>query len=413
MFLSVLQCHSFQNTILSQKRKNMLNHRLSSFYRPAEVGTPLSQVDTPCLIIDLNSFENNLKKLHESLRTSGLSDVKVRPHSKSHKCPTIALQQVALGAVGVCCQKVSEAEAMVAGGVKDVLISNEVVGASKLKKVARLAKNAKVTICVDHPVNVLDLDAAASEENAIIHVLVEINVGANRCGIEPGEPAVELAKLVQKCRNLRFDGIQGYHGLAQHIRNFEDRGSAILGACDKVRHTLQKLSQEGIPCSVVTGAGTGTFMFEAASKLYTEIQPGSYLFMDADYSKNNWFPWNFSEGSEASLQHPVFEQSLFIWTSVMSCPTKDRAIVDAGHKAASIDSGLPLVYKMPSDVVYTEPSDEHGILKLNGTTFLLGEKLMLIPSHCDPTVNLYDHFVCIRDGYVEALWPITARGSLL
>ncbi|HSN39141.1 MAG TPA: DSD1 family PLP-dependent enzyme [Burkholderiales bacterium] len=369
-------------------------------YLPATVGMPLAEVDTPCLILDLDAFERNLRRLNESL--AGRS-VMVRPHAKSHKCPEIALRQIALGAVGVCCQKVSEAEALVEGGVGDILIANEVVGAPKLKRLAALAKRARVAVCADNAENIAALDAAARESGVRLDVLVEINVGANRCGVEPGEPALALARKITASPSLRFAGLQAYQGSAQHFRRVEERRAAIEAAVAFVRRTAALLDQAGIPCGKVTGAGTGTYVFEAASEVYHEIQPGSYIFMDADYARNDW--------TESGI--PRFEHSLFVWTTVMSRPSPGRAIVDAGLKASSIDSGMPRVADAPG-VEYVKASDEHGVLELNGAPgYALGDKLRLIPGHCDPTVNLYDQYICIRNGRVEAIWPITARGALL
>jgi 3-hydroxy-D-aspartate aldolase len=371
-----------------------------AYYTPAQIGMPLAEVDTPALLLDLDVFECNLRLLHESVAGR---NIKLRPHAKSHKCPEIALRQMALGAVGVCCQKVSEAEAMVDGGVNDVLIANEVVGAAKLKRLAALSGRAKIAVCADHPDNVAALDAAAREAGVRLDVLVEVNVGANRCGVEPGEPAFKLAQQIHAAKNLRFAGLQAYQGGAQHMRKTEERRAAIEAACEKVKRTTALLTQAGIPCERVTGAGTGSYMFEAASSVYHELQTGSYIFMDADYAKNDW--------TESGI--PRFEHSLFVWTTVMSCPAPDRAICDAGLKASSVDSGMPRVFDTPG-AEYIKASDEHGVLKLNdGVVMPLGHKLKLVPGHCDPTVNLYDHLVCVRNGVVEALWPITGRGALL
>ena len=346
-----------------------------TYYAPAQLGMPLAEVDTPALILELDAFERNLQRLHTSLASR---NIKVRPHAKSHKCPQIALRQMALGAVGVCCQKVSEAEAMVDGGVSDVLIANEVVGAVKLKRLAALSKRAEIAVCADHPDNVVALDAAARDAGVTLNVLVEINVGANRCGIEPGEPAFNLAQQIHACKNLHFAGLQAYQGGAQHLRKTEERRAAIEAACEKVNCTTALLAKAGIPCERVTGAGTGTYLFEAASNIYHELQTGSYIFMDADYAKNDW--------TESGI--PRFEHSLFVWTTVMSC-APDRAIVDAGLKASSVDSGMPRVFDTPG-VEYIKASDEHGVLQLSaGVSLPLGHKLKIVPGHCDPTVNLY------------------------
>jgi D-serine deaminase-like pyridoxal phosphate-dependent protein len=368
-------------------------------YPPATIGAPLSEVDTPALLLDLDAFESNLRRLNESF---GGRKVAVRPHAKSHKCPQIALRQIALGAVGVCCQKVSEAEALVEGGVGDVLIANEVVGAAKLRRLAALSKQARVAVCADDASNVKALDTAARDFGVTLDVLVEINVGANRCGVEPGEPAVALAKAIASAANLRFAGLQAYHGSAQHLRKVDERRAAIESAVQKVKRTRELLGAAGIACPKATGAGTGTYLFEAGSTVYDELQPGSYIFMDADYARNDW--------TESGI--PRFEHSLFVWTTVMSRTSADRAIVDAGLKASSIDSGMPkLADGGPAE--YVKASDEHGVIQLNGAAgYAVGDKLRLIPGHCDPTVNLYDHFICIRAERVEAIWPITARGAV-
>jgi D-serine deaminase-like pyridoxal phosphate-dependent protein len=357
---------------------------------PAQPGQPLVEVDTPALILDLDAFEANIRRLGEALAGR---KIRVRGHAKTHKCPEIALRQIAAGAVGVCCQKVSEAEAMVAGGVGDVLVSNEVVGAQKLLRLARLAKRARIGVCVDHPEQVVALGDAVKAEGAQIDVYVEIDVGARRCGVQPGEPATP---------GLRFTGLQAYQGSAQHVRTMDDRKAKIAVAIEAASKTRQLIEAAGIACPIVTGAGSGSFMFEAASNVYDELQPGSYLFMDADYARNEWAP-----------PMPRFEHSLFVLTTVMSRPVPERIVVDAGLKASSVDSGLPTVWQRPG-LEFVRASDEHGVIeaKAGAEAPDLGDKLLLVPGHCDPTVNLYDWYVCMRGGVVESLWPITARGAI-
>ena len=366
---------------------------------PAAVGMALADVDTPALILDLDAFERNLARMADAVRGQ---PVRLRPHAKSHKSAEIALRQIAAGAVGVCCQKVSEAEALVAGGVGDVLIANEIVGARKLERLAALARRAQLGVCVDDGQNVLDLDAAAARAGVRLDVLVEINVGADRCGVAPGAPALALARRILASRNLRFAGLQAYHGGAQHLRSVAARRGAIERAVAMVRATRELIVGNGIPCDTVTGAGTGSFPLELASGAYDELQPGSYIFMDADYRRN-----------EFDAAWPCFEQSLFVWTTVMSRPNAQRAVVDAGLKASSVDSGMPQLWDLPG-VEYAKASDEHGVLAVaaGAQAPALGAKLLLVPGHCDPTVNLYDWFVCVRQGVVESLWPVTARGAL-
>jgi len=370
----------------------------------------LSDVDTPALIIDLDAFDRNLDRMAAFASQAGVA---LRPHAKTHKSAIVAKCQIDRGAVGICCQKVSEAEAMVDGGIRDVLVSNEVIGERKLSRLAALARNARIGLCVDHATGVEQAGAAARRAGVELSVLVEIDVGAGRCGVAPGEPALRLAEAVAGAQGLTFGGLQAYHGAAQHYRSHDDRRVAIDGAIEAVKRTLELLDGRGLtPCSV-TGAGTGTFEFESTSDAYTEIQPGSYVFSDADYARNLG-----KDGTPTA----TFEHALFVQTTVMSRPSEDRAIVDAGHKAAAVDSGMPVPLGL-ADVAYERPSDEHGVLTAkNGGLPSLGQKILLIPGHCDPTVNLHDHFVCVRglddrdegidDGRVEDIWPITARGAI-
>jgi D-serine deaminase-like pyridoxal phosphate-dependent protein len=365
---------------------------------PASIGQRLEQVDTPALILELDAFEYNLRTLADMAR----GRVRVRAHAKTSKCAEVSKRQMALGAVGVCCQKVAEAEAMVGGGIPDVLVSNEVVGAAKIERLAQLARRARIGVCVDDAGNVRDLEAAAQRAGAKLDVFVELEVGMGRCGVAPGEPALALARAVAACANLRFAGLQAYNGRAQHVRSNEDRRALIGKAAAAVRMTRELLVRNGIPCPIVTGAGSGTFMFEVESGAWDEIQPGSYAFMDADYAKNEW-----------AAPLPRFEHALFVLATVMSRSKPERAIVDAGLKASSVDSGMPAVWRRPG-LTYALASDEHGFIDIapGAAAPALGDKLLLVPGHCDPTINLYDWYVCVRAGVVEALWPITARGAL-
>jgi 3-hydroxy-D-aspartate aldolase len=358
---------------------------------PAAVGQRLEEVDTPALVLDLDVFEKNLKTLVSAVGNR----VRVRPHAKTHKCPEVAKRQIALGAIGMCCQKVSEAEAMVEGGIADVLVSNEVVGAQKLARLADLSRRARLGVCVDNIENLRDIGRTGAK----LDVYVELEVGMRRCGVAPGEPAVALAREIVKFPNLRFGGLQAYHGRAQHMRTMEERHAVIELAAQHVQHTKKELQKAGIACPVVTGAGSGTFMFEVQSGTWDEIQCGSYAFMDVDYGRNEW-----------AAPLPRFENSLFVYATVMSRPSDRMAIVDAGLKASSVDSGMPGVWQRPG-LAYTHASDEHGWVE-GPNVPALGEKMLLVPGHCDPTINLYDWYVCVRKGRVEELWPITARGAV-
>jgi 3-hydroxy-D-aspartate aldolase len=373
---------------------------------PAAPGMPYADIDTPALVIDLDAFERNLKRMADAVSKAG---VRLRPHAKTHKSPVIGLKQMALGAVGLCCQKVSEAEAMVLGGVPDVYVSNEVVGARKLDRLAALARQARVMVAVDNEAAIKPLAEAAARHGAQVRVLVEINVGANRCGVEPGEPAVRLAEAIAREKNLKFAGLQAYQGRAQHLRTIEERKSAIADAVERAGRTVNLLKETGLSCDVVGGAGTGTYELESVSGVYNELQAGSYIFMDADYARNKK-----ADGS----RYDAFEHALFVLASVMSTPIPERAVIDGGLKTFSFDTGVPEVHGL-AGAVYERPSDEHGNLNLTACNERpgLGDKILLIPGHCDPTVNLHDWYIGVRgmgmaDARVESVWPVAARGAL-
>ncbi len=364
---------------------------------PARAGMAVAEVDTPSLLIDLDAYERNVERMACCVADAGL---RLRPHAKTHKSVDIANHQIARGAVGICCQKVSEAEVMVRGGVGDVLISNQVVTPRKIVRLAVLATRARVLVCVDDAGNIDELSAAAQRHRARIEVLVELDVGAGRCGVRPGEPALSLARRGAAAGGLTFAGLQAYQGKAQHVRDFAERKALVDEAIAQVAHTVALLKVEGLDCDIVTGAGTGTYRFEAASSVYNELQCGSYIFMDADYQRVRM---------ENGRGIDEFENSLFIYTTIMSKAKPERAVCDAGLKAQSVDSGLPVIFGR-QDVEYVQASDEHGVISDPDNRLRLGEKLYLVPGHCDPTVNVHDWYVGVRNGRVEAVWPVSARG---
>ena len=361
---------------------------------PAEPGMSETEVDTPALLVDLDAMEDNLDRMAAFCQQAG---VKLRAHAKTHKSPLIAHWQIARGAVGQCVQKVAEAEILVWGGVRDVLISNEVVSPAKLARIAALARIATVSVCADDLDMVDRIETAARGAGTRLTVLVEINVGAGRCGVTPGADAVALAQRIAASAHLVFGGLQSYHGGAQHLRTPAERKDAIRTAVELTRRTVDALGAVGLTCPIVGGAGTGTFELEAASGVYTELQAGSYVFMDADYGRNQ--------------PVPPFRHSLFVLTTVMSAAQAGVAVVDCGHKGIAVDSGLPLIHDRPG-VRYVGASDEHGQLALGEMRLSLGEKLRLLPGHCDPTVDRYDWYVGVRGGRVELVWPVAARGMM-
>ncbi|MBT9549861.1 MAG: DSD1 family PLP-dependent enzyme [Hydrogenophaga sp.] len=375
----------------------------------AWVGQGVAAIDTPSLVIDLDAMERNLARMAAFARERGL---RLRPHAKLHKSAELSRLQMAQGAVGVCVQKTEEALRLAAAGVGDIFISNEVIAPAKLARLASAVRErtTRFAIAVDCAEGIDRLAAALHgagvTEAAAIDVFVEIDVGQGRCGVAPGEAALALVRRIHQHPALRWAGLQAYHGGAQHRRGAAERAETIAASAQAVRHTLDALRQQGFEAPLVTGAGTGSLVHEAASGLWGELQAGSYLFMDADYAAN-----------ERDAASPVFEHALFVKSQVMSC-SADRAICDAGHKSHAIDSGLPQVAH-PAGLVFANGGDEHGVLRTAAAGAplpALGDTVWLIPGHCDPTVNLHDFFVGVRgglsDGRVERLITIDTRGAL-
>jgi D-serine deaminase-like pyridoxal phosphate-dependent protein len=356
----------------------------------------VDDIDTPALVLDLDAFHANLELMADFAARTG---VKVRPHAKTHKSPVIAKLQIARGAVGQCVQKVAEAEILAWGGVADILVSNEVVSPKKLARLAALSRIAEVAVCVDAAEGVQLLEAAAEAAGNRLTALVEVDVGSARCGVPANSEAVALAKMIAASRHLRFGGLQAYHGAAQHKRTPEERRAGIADAINAVAALVDDLKKAGLDCAIVGGAGTGTFELEARSGVYTELQVGSYIFMDADYRRNQ--------------PSPPFRQALFVLSSVMSAARPGVAVIDAGHKAVAVDSGLPLVWNRPG-ATYLGASDEHGTLTLEtgSEPMRLGERVWLAPGHCDPTVDRYDWYVGVRGSRVECLWPVAGSGAM-
>ena len=370
---------------------------------PAIPGMDEKDIQTPCLIIDLDALERNVKKMGDLCAEMG---VRHRAHGKMHKSVDVANLQAKLGnSVGVCCQKVSEAEVFVRGGIKDVMVSNQVRDPAKIDRLARMPKlGARILVCVDDPANVADLAAAAQKHGTELECLVEIDCGAGRCGVTTSQDVVNIAKLIDSADNLKFAGIQAYQGAMQHMDLYADREAKIDIAIDMVRDAVNALNAQGLECDIVGGAGTGSYYFEGNSGVYNEMQCGSYAFMDADYGR-------ILDKNGKRIDDGEWENSLFLLTSVMSHSKADKAIVDAGLKAQSVDSGLPTVYGRDDAVEYVKCSDEHGVVADPDGALSINDKLRLVPGHCDPTCNVHDWYVGVRGGKVETLWPVSARGK--
>jgi D-threonine aldolase len=379
------------------------------------LGQSVNAIDTPSLVIDLDAMERNLQRMQSF---ADAHQIKLRPHAKMHKSAALALRQMQAGAVGVCVQKVSEAQALAAQGVTNIYVSNVVRSLQKCEQLAQMvcrpdvqnASKMQLTVAVDsvQGIAVLAQALARIAPAACMKVFIEIDVGQGRCGIEPGAAAVALAREMALHSNLQFAGLQAYHGRAQHLRGASERRAAIDAVIDKVQITQAALQAAGFAVPLVTGAGTGTYIHEAASGVYGELQAGSYLFMDADYAAN-----------EADQRAPEFEHALFVKSQVVSRHTPasdDRAVLDAGHKSHAIDSGLPQVWAgHGADWQFFNGGDEHGILR-GAHLPAIGETVWLVPGHCDPTVNLHDQMLGVRGGLlgglVEEVVRVDARGCV-
>lgn len=369
---------------------------------PAVPGMDEADIQTPCLILDLEALERNIRKMGDYAKAHGMRH---RAHGKMHKSVDVLKLQMDLGgAVGVCCQKVSEAEVFARAGIGNILVSNQVRDAVKIDRLAQLPRHgADITVCVDDVTNVADLSDAAQKHGTELGVFIEIDCGAGRCGVTSTQAVVEIAKAVRDAKNLTFRGIQAYQGAMQHMDSFEDRQAKLDTAITMVKDAVDGLKAEGIECELVSGGGTGSYYFESNSGVYNELQCGSYAFMDADYGR-------ILDEDGKRIDAGEWENAFFILTQVMSHAKPDKAIVDAGLKAQSVDSGLPFIYGR-DDVEYIKCSDEHGVVADPDGALKVCEKLKLVPGHCDPTVNVHDWYVGVRNGKVETLWPVSARGK--
>ncbi|MCE8525622.1 DSD1 family PLP-dependent enzyme [Ruegeria pomeroyi] len=369
---------------------------------PAKPGMDAADIQTPALVLDLDALERNIRKMGDYAKAHGMRH---RAHGKMHKSVDVLKLQMDLGgAIGVCCQKVSEAEVFARAGIKEILVSNQVRDPGKIARLVQLPKlsGGEVIVCVDDVANVADLSAAAVKAGTRLGVFVEIDCGAGRCGVTTTPAVVEIAKAVAQADNLTYRGIQAYQGAMQHMDSFADRKAKIDAAIAQVQDAVDALKADGIETDLVSGGGTGSYYFESNSGLYNELQCGSYAFMDADYGR-------ILDHEGKRIDAGEWENAFFILTSVMSHAKPDKAICDAGLKAQSVDSGLPFIYGR-DDVEYVKCSDEHGVISDPKGVLKVNEKLKLVPGHCDPTANVHDWYVGVRNGKVECVWPVSARG---
>jgi D-serine deaminase-like pyridoxal phosphate-dependent protein len=354
----------------------------------AAAGQTLDALDSPQLLIDLDRVDANLRRLQEACRRHG---VNLRVHFKSLKCGGLARYLKAAGVQSFLCAKLNEAEVLADAGIDDVLIANQIVGPVKLARLAALARRARLRVCVDDPGNVVEMGKAAREAGATVGVLVEVDVGMNRCGVEPGAPALGLARLIHAQPGLRFDGLQGYDGHLQLLPDPDEKRARCLQGLDRLVGTRRLIEQAGLPCPVVTGAGTGTWEYVAGFPGMTEIQPGSFLLMDCAYQ----------------AVRPEFACSLSVLATVIS-RRPGWYVLDAGSKAISKDFGTPVIKDRPGETV-SKLSEEHTRVECAAPP-AVGERREVIPAHCCATMNLHRQCVPVRRGRVEACWPIEASG---
>ncbi len=372
------------------------------FVNEGLIGKPGSRAElaTPALVLDLDAFERNVALMAEHCRRNGLS---LRPHAKTHKSVTIAKAQIAAGAIGQCCAKLGEAEAMGEGGIQSIVVTSPVVTAQGIARA--MALNAKISdlmLTVDNPANAQALADAARAAGKPLKVLVDLDPGLHRTGIAPGEPVLALARQVHASGSLTLRGLQCYAGHVMHIEDFAERREKSLAAMKLLGETRDALKAAGLPCDIVTGGGTGSFDIDPEARVLTELQGGSYVFMDKQYN-------DVHGGNGATMP---FETSLFVQMSVVSNNTRNLATTDAGFKAFSTDAAPPVLHSgAPAGSAYFFFGDEQGGIALpQGASLPLGASLTAVTPHCDPTVNLYDAYHVVRGDTLVAIWPIEARG---
>jgi D-serine deaminase-like pyridoxal phosphate-dependent protein len=360
------------------------------------VGRSINEVDTPALVIDADAMESNIQRMADYFETVPAG---IRPHAKTHKSPVIALKQIRAGAVGATCAKLGEAEALQRGGVSDILIANEIVGPRKIARLARLARHCDLAVAVDNETTARQISDAAVAAGSSVRVLVEVNIGMDRCGVEPGQPALELVKSVARMPGLHLFGFQAYEGHLVMYGTHDERVEAVTRAFEPLLETRQQAESEGIEIPVISGGGTGTFDITSKIDGVDEIQAGSYVFMDAKYRT--------VDGPGEKFAPAIFLQSM-----VVSRPTADRAVLDIGFKTATPEFGLPRFLDLPGAEI-TALSEEHAKVTLSdddARQLEVGDVVRIQPGHVCTTVNLHDRYIVTRNGMVEAVWGIDGRG---
>jgi D-serine deaminase-like pyridoxal phosphate-dependent protein len=357
------------------------------------------QLSTPALLLDLDAFERNVAAMAAQMQNSGLA---LRPHAKAHKSIKVAQRQIGAGAIGICCATLGEAEVLGAAGVPGLLVTSPVVTPAMVSRL--VAMPDEVMVVVEDPANTAALEQAFAAAGRRLPVLVEVDVGQRRTGVASPQQAVELARRIAASPHLEYRGIQAYWGHLQQMLDFDERRRVVQRQAEIVRAVVAALREAGFLPAIVTGGGTGTALIDAELGLFTELQPGSYLFMDSSYSRAALWPGGKSP----------FEVSLYVRANVVSVNRADHAVINAGLKSFATDSGLPFAARgAPAGVTYKFMGDEHGALVYGETgnaRLGLGDGVECVVSHCDPTVNLYDFLHCVRGDRLVEIWRVDARG---
>jgi D-serine deaminase-like pyridoxal phosphate-dependent protein len=355
------------------------------------IGRHKSEVDTPALLFYMNAAERNIAKMAAFFKDQAC---KLRPHMKTHKLPLIAHRQMEAGAVGITCAKLGEAKIFLEAGIKSVLIANEIVGKEKIGRLVNLAGYGDLIVCVDDLNNATEVSEAAGRIGRKVSVLVEVNVGLNRCGVPPGKPALEFVQEVARLKFLTFRGVMGYEG-GLFIDDLEDKRKKCTEYNQRLVETKELIERNGFPVEIVTAGGSNTFNLTGIYPGITDIQAGSYVTMDAH---NKFYGLDF-------------EQAVTVMATVISRPEKGRAVTDAGEKSLSTDEGLPICKE--TGVSISKLNEEHGHLAIEKPDHPLavGDKIEIIPSHGCTTIPLYDRYIVIRNDHVEAVMEMSARGA--
>ena len=358
-----------------------------------------AQLNTPALLVDLDAFERNLAAMAQQARDGRVA---LRPHAKAHKSIAVAKRQIEAGALGICCATLGEAEVLGAGGISGLLVTSPVVTPAMIARL--VAIRGTVMVVAEDGANVAALAQAFGAANRRLPVLLEVDVGQRRTGVVSPADAVALARQISASPHLEYRGIQAYWGHLQQVSDFAERRRVVLQQGEIVRATVTALREAGLPPGIVTGGGTGTALINAELGLFTELQPGSYLFMDSSYRRGVLWPGGASP----------FEPSLFVRANVVSVNRPQHAVINAGLKSFATDSGLPFAARgAPEGTTYKFMGDEHGALvyaENSNARMALGDGVECVVSHCDPTVNLYDYLHCVRGDVLVDIWRVDARG---